>query len=506
VTRPRLTITPRPTGTLGERVAHLEVRDAWVVDSTAGREGPAELVLDDGKVAGITWRRSRSTARGRNGIGNAHGPRDSTGQLLVLPGMLDLHAHFREPGGERAETIATGLAAAAHGGFTTVCLMANTDPPADSPDAVREMVAAGARTGSPVRVAPFGAITRDRAGSALAPLAELAAAGAVGFSDDGSPVADGALFRHALTYAAGLHRPVVEHAEEPALSQGGEANEGLTSTVLGLRGISSSAETAAVARNLEILADVVSALPADTRPRLHLTHLSCAGSTDLVRRAKAEGLPVTCDVTPHHLALHDGWLGGDRRLTWRVAGSPWTGGPADAEPFDPNTRVNPPLRSHADALALAEALGDGTVDAIATDHAPHAEMDKAVEFGDAVPGISGIETALGLILEAVDSGALQLATAVRALTVGASSVLNGALDGAREQRHVAAANGRHKSAFGIGALADLVVVDRTDRWLVTPEALLSKGKNTPLIGRRLPGRVLLTVAQGRIAYAAPDLF
>jgi dihydroorotase len=362
------------------------------------------------------------------------------------------------------------------------------------------MVAAEA-SGSAVRVLPFGTITSGRAGAALAPLGELADAGAAGFSDDGSPVADASLFRHALSYSGALHRPIVEHPEAPELARGGEAHQGLAATILGLHGIPSAAETTAVARDIEILEEVVRELPADARPRLHLTHLSCAGSIDLVRRAKAAGLPITCDITPHHLALHDGWLGGDRRLAWQVKDAPWSGGPAEAAPFDANTRVNPPLRSAADAMALARGIDDGTVDAITTDHAPHAETDKAVEFGEAATGISGIETAVGLVFDAVESGVLELMSAIRALTVGPASVVgNGHANG-----HATASGADRHSSFEIGAPADLVVIDRSERWEVTPETLLSKGKNTPLLGRSLPGRVLLTIAGGRIAYADPDL-
>jgi dihydroorotase len=472
----------------GQRLTRLELSDAWMVDPLAGREGPVSLLVEGGRISSLVWRR--------------HGtPYES--DLLVVPGLFDLHAHFREPGKQRAETIASGQAAAGHGGFTTVCVMANTDPPADSPQAIRQTLASAETSGSAVRVLPFGTITSGRAGVALAPLGELANVGAIGFSDDGSPVADASLFRQALSYSGAFHRPIVEHPEEPELAKGGEAHEGLGATILGLRGIPSAAETTAVARDIEILVEVVRESPADARPRLHLTHLSCAGSIELVRRAKAAGLPITCDITPHHLALHDGWLGGDQRLSWQARDAPWAGGPADAAPFDANTRVNPPLRSAADAVALAGGIADGTVDAIATDHAPHAETDKSVEFGDAATGISGIETALGLVLEAVASGVLDLMSAARALTVGPASVIGGghANGSATSNGHAADA----ATSFELGAPADLVVIDRSDGWQVTRESLLSKGKNTPLLGRSLPGRVLLTVAGGRIAYADPDL-
>ncbi len=474
---------------VGDPVERLELHDAWFVDPLAGREGAASLLVEGGRITALSWRADR---------------RDGTiPPTLVLPGLLDLHAHFREPGAEAAETIATGLQAAGHGGFTGVCLMPNTTPPGDSAGVLHQVASAARASGSPVLALPYGATTAGRSGAALAPFVELADAGAAGFSDDGAPVADPALLRHALTYAAALGLPVVEHPEEPQLTAGAEAHEGLAATILGLRGWPVSGEAGAVARDLAILADVVREVPAGLSPRLHLTHLSCGESVELVRRAKAGGLPVTCDVTPHHLALHDGWLGGDRRFAWEVGGSPWAGGAGEALPYDPATRVNPPLRSAGDALALARGLTDGTIDAIATDHAPRTTVEKAVEFGDAAPGISGIETALGLALAAVRAGLIDLMTLARAFTVGPLAVL---------PRHVlTAATGTgdgtpaRAGSLEAGALADLVVVDRATDWTVTPEALLSKGKNSPLLDRRLPGRVLLTVAQGRFAYLDPEV-
>jgi dihydroorotase len=456
-------------GAVGDRVERLELPPAWLVDPVTGFEGPARVVVEDGRVAAVE--------RAPGG----------TPSLLLLPGFVDLHAHLREPGGEDAETIATGLAAAGHGGFVAVCAMANTDPPADAPGVLRLVRAGADASGSPVRVLPLGATTVGRAGAALAPLGEMADAGAVAFSDDGSPVSDPALLRNALLYAGGLGRPIVEHPEDRALTVDAEAHEGLAATVLGLHGWPVAAEAGAVARSVAVLADAVAAAPADATPRLHLTHLSTAAALEHVRRAKASGLPVTCDVTPHHLGLHDGWLGGDRRWAWEVDGAAWRGGPAEAEPYDTNCRVNPPLRSPADAAAVAAALGDGTADAIATDHAPHTDVDKAVEFGEAANGISGLETALSVVLAAVDAGVLRLSSAVRALTSGPAVVLGDAGSGL---------------VPGIvpGADASLVLVDRATTWTVAPATLLSRGRNTPLLGRTLPGRVLLAVAGGRVGY------
>jgi dihydroorotase len=411
--------------------------------------------------------------------------------VVVAPGFTDLHAHLREPGGEAAETIATGLAAAAHGGFTAVCAMPNTTPPIDRAAMVETARGAAAMSGSPVRLLQVGAVTAGRAGEQLAALGELADAGVVGFSDDGSPILRAELFRHALAYAGMLGLPVIDHPEDLTQTSGAEANDGLVATVLGLRGWPAAAEATAVGRDVAILAEVVRDVP---RARLHLTHLSTAASIDHVRRAKAAGLPVTCDVTPHHLALTDEWLAGARRFAWQalddagIPRDPWRDGVLEAEPYDSALRVNPPLRGATDARACMEGLADGTVDAVATDHAPHTQVDKDIEFGLARPGIAGIETALGLLLEAVDAGQLSLLRAVEALTVGPSRVLAGA---AAPQRGIVE-----------GAPADLVAFDRASRWSVKPERLLTRGWGGPLLGLSLPGPVLLTVANGRLAHEA----
>ena len=456
----------------------LDISRAWLVDPAAGREGPGDIIVRDGVLESVVWLDGDEAA----GV-------DDRG-VIIAPGFVDLHAHFREPGNEDAETIASGLAAAAHGGFATVCLMPNTTPALDEPSVLAQVRAAAEASGSPVRVLAYGAVTAGRAGETLAALGELADAGVVGFSDDGSPVASGPLFRNALAYAAALGLPIVDHPEDGSLTAGAEMNDGFVATVLGLRGWPAAAEEAAVGRDLALLADVARELPA---ARLHLTHLSTAGALALVRRAKAAGLPVTCDVTPHHLALTDEWVAGSRRWSWEASGDPWNDGVGtiSAEPYASSLRVNPPLRSAADAAACREALLDGTADAVATDHAPHTAVDKDVEFGLAANGISGIETALGLLLATVDAGLLPLARAIEALTVGPARVLGSRFVG---------------QSVGLveGALADLVVFDRSESWTVSSESLASRGKNTPLVGRDLPGRVLMTLSQGRVAYEAPD--
>jgi dihydroorotase len=456
-------------------VTDLDLSRGWLVDPASGREGPGELVVRDGVLETVTWLEGAEA----DGI-------DASG-VIVAPGFIDLHAHLREPGNEDAETIASGLAAAAHGGFTTVCAMPNTSPAIDEPGVLALVRSAGEASGSPVELLAHGAVTVGRAGETLAALGELADAGVVGFSDDGAPVRSAAIVRNALAYAGALGLPLVDHPEDPTQTEAAEANEGVVATVLGLRGWPASAEAAAVARDLAILAEVVRDVPG---ARLHLTHVSTAGSLALIRAAKADGLPVTCDVTPHHLALTDEWIAGARRYAWEAGtdGDPWRDEAIVAGPYASSLRVNPPLRTPADALACLAALRDGTADAIATDHAPHTEVDKQVEFGLAANGISGIETAIGLILAAVDAGELPLLRAIEALTIGPARVL-----GPRTRR-----------AGGVGLIegapADLVVIDRSENWTVTSESLASRGKNSPLLGRELAGVVILTMAGGAVAW------
>lgn len=459
---------------VGALVTELEISRAWLVDPGVGREGPGEIVVRDGILRAVTWLEAAEAG----GI-------DDRG-IIVTPGFIDLHVHLREPGNEDAETIATGLAAAAHGGFTTVCAMPNTEPALDEPGVLAGLRLAAAASGSPVRLLAHGAVTVGRRGDQLAALGELADAGVVGFSDDGAPVRSAAILRNALSYAAMFGLPIVDHAEDGAQTEGAEANDGLVATVLGLRGWPAAAEESAVARDLAVLAELAREAPG---VRLHLTHLSTAGALDLVRRAKAAGLPVSCDITPHHLAITDEWLAGARRWAWAADGDPWSSAAIVAGPYDPSLRVNPPLRAPLDALACLAALADGTADAIATDHAPHTAVDKAVEFGLAASGIPGIETALGVVLEAVEAGHISLGRAIAALTAGPAAVL-----GERAGRCPGLVEGQP---------ADLVVFDRSSRWRVTADALRSKGKASPFIGFALPGVVLCTIAGGRLAHGDP---
>lgn len=375
------------------------------------------------------------------------------GRYIEVPGFMDLHAHLREPGFEESETLATGAHAALHGGFTTVCAMPNTDPATDTPALVKAVYARAPGSAEGARVWPIAAITRGRKGKELADLVELAEAGAVAFSDDGNPVDDARLFRSALEYARSAGRVVIEHPQDLSLSAKGVMHEGAVSARLGLPGMPASAEETAVARDI--------ALAKMTGARVHLTHLSTARSIELVRRAKDDGAPITCDVTPHHLAMTDEWVAGSRAFAWEVEDEALRG-----VPYDSSTKVNPPLRTRADVRALWAGLADGTVDAIATDHAPHASIRKDVEFDQAAFGISGLETAVPLVLGGVRAGWAPLPTVIAALTTGPARVLG-----------IEVPEG------------DQLTIDTEAEWVVTPESFFSLGKNTPLTGRSLIGRV-----------------
>lgn len=482
-------MNPKASGTalgptVGETVERFELEKAWLVDPVSGREGPGEVVVTDGILESVVWLEGADS----EGV-TAEG-------VVVAPGFFDLHAHFREPGFEDAETVATGVAAAAHGGYTTVALMPNTLPTLDEPGVLERIRVASRASGSPVEVLAFGAVSVGRAGEQLSAMGELADAGVIGYSDDGAPVRTPKLLRSALLYAGMLGLPVVDHAEDPELTANAEANEGYVASILGLQGWPTAAEVSAVSRDLAVLAD---ALRDEPRARLHLTHLSTAASLELVRRARAAGLPVTCDVTPHHLAFTDEWIAGARRWSWEALAAdgtsrdPWADGVLTAAPYNSALRVNPPLRTPQDAAACLAALLDGTASAIATDHAPHTVVDKEVEFGRASNGISGIETALGVLLALVDANKLPLARAIAALTTGPAGVV-------ACWPTAAATPAARRRGLIEGELADLVVFDRADRWQVASGSLRSKGKNSPLLGRELSGRVLITIAGGRLAY------
>lgn len=444
----------------------LLLRGGRVIDPASGRDDHVDVLVRDGIVAAV------GTGLVADGVETF----DARG-LIVAPGFIDLHCHLRDPGQPHKETIASGGRAAAAGGFTTICCMPNTDPVIDTRSVV-EYVLRTAAAESPVHVLPIGAVTKGQAGTELAELGELAEAGVVAYSDDGKPIATAALMRHALDYSRITGRPVIDHCEELTLTGGAPANEGPVAARLGLRGWPVAAETIVIARDLE--------LAALTGGRLHLAHVSTARGVDLVRQAKASGVPVTAEVTPHHLTMTDEWLLGEQ-LYWPATGSTRI---ERRPPYDTRTKVNPPLRSRADVEALVEGLADGTIDAIATDHAPHALVDKHCAYDEAAFGISGLETALGVLLSLVETGALSLPRLIEALTSGPLRVL-GDLRGRASPGRIA-----------VGCPADVTVFHPARPWRVDPEQFLSKGQNSPLDGIELPGRVVLTLVAGKVVYRA----
>jgi dihydroorotase len=423
----------------------LLLKGGRIIDPSRGFDQTADLLVRDGVIAGV----------GR-GLGAPDGAEtvDAAG-MVVAPGLVDIHTHLREPGYEDRETIASGAMAAAAGGFTAVCAMPNTDPPIDNQSAVGFVVKQGLAAEA-ARVYPIGAISLRQRGEQLAEFGELVGAGAVAVSDDGHPVVSGHLMRTALEYARTFGIPVADHCEEPTLAQGGVMHEGLVATRLGLKGIPAAAEEIMVARDI-LLARL-------TGGRVHLCHMSTRGSVDLIRRAKDEGLPVTAEATPHHFTLtHEACNG-----------------------YNTNAKMNPPLREPEDVAAIHAALKDGTIDVIATDHAPHHYDAKEREFDDAPFGIVGLETALGLGLTVlVEGGVLTLPELIARMSTIPARTFR--LPG---------------GSLVAGAAADVVVFDPRVRAKVDPERFYSKSRNTPFGGWELAGRVMRTVVAGRTVYRA----
>jgi dihydroorotase len=409
---------------------------------------------------------------------------------VVAPGFTDLHAHLREPGEEQKETIATGTLAAARGGFTTVCAMPSSRPAADTAAVARHVRELARRDGQ-VRVEVIGALTAGREGRELAELAELAEAGCIAFSDGGRTVADAGLMRNALAYAGALGLPVMVHCEDPRLAAGWAMHEGAVSTRLGLPGFPAAAEETLIARDI--------ALAESTGAHLHICQVSTAGGVALIKAAKARGVRVTAEVSPHHLTLTDRWVLGSlgpkeappapaAKQRRRRNPSPELGLPSwlDATllpPYHPSTRVRPPLRGADDLEALIEGLRDGTIDAIATGHAPQGRAEKEREYGLAEPGISGLETALALALTLVHRGELDLVHLVAKLSEGPAGVL-----------------GRSPATLRPGSPADIVIFDPERAWAVDGADFASRGRNTPLQGQRLKGQVMLTMVGGRVVF------
>jgi dihydroorotase len=418
------------------------LRGGRVLDPASGRDGRADVLIEDGRIAAV--------ADALEGVADAEVV--NAEGLWVAPGFVDLHAHLREPGQEYKEDIASGGRAAAAGGFTAVCCMANTNPVNDDPS-VTDYILDRARKDSPVRVLPVAAATKGLAGEVMTEMAALVAAGAVAFSDDGKTIMDSGMQRRVLEYSRLVEKPVMVHAEDRTLVRDGVVNEGAVSTRLGLPGNPAMAEVLHVARDL-LLAELTGA-------HLHVSHVSTAGAVTQIREARARGVHVTAEVSPHHLTLTDEATLG----------------------YDPNTKMAPPLRGKDDVAVCVEGLADGTLDAIATDHAPHAVHEKEVEFSAAPPGVLGFETAFAVVMDLVRRGAVTPIQLIASLSWNPARVLGLAMG--RLER---------------GAAADVVLLDPARRWLYDPAQGFSKSRNSPWAGRELEGRVLATWVSGRLVY------
>jgi len=423
-------------------VSSLLIKNGRIVDPSSRIDRTGDLLIEDGKVSRLD----------RNIQAPGVPLLDASG-LVVAPGFIDIHVHLREPGREDEETIETGSLAAAAGGFTTICCMPNTDPVNDSPTVTHYIVKEAERR-AVTRVFPIGAISLGSAGQKLAEIGEMVEAGAVGVSDDGKGVMNGQLMRRAMEYSLPFKIPVIEHCEDVHLAACGSMNEGYHSTALGLKGISRTAEDTMAARDI-ILAELTGA-------HLHIAHLSTRGALELVRSAKKQGIHATCEVTPHHFTLTDAACCG----------------------YDTNTKMNPPLRTDDDVEALVEGLADGTIDCIATDHAPHNPNEKMLEFDRAPFGIMGLETALGLALTRLyHTGKISLNRLVELFTVNAARIINKPL-----------------GTLQAGAEGDVTLFDTDSEWMYDVNQTRSKSRNCPFHGMKLKGQVAATIVGGKLVY------
>jgi dihydroorotase len=417
----------------------LLIRGGRIIDPSQDIDKIASILVKEGK---IQWLGSYAPPDEDFAVLDADG-------LIVCPGFVDLHCHLRQPGYEDKETIATGTRAAARGGFTTVCCMPNTSPPLDSGEMMNYVRTIAAREGA-VRVFPIGCVTVGRKGEELADLNEMEMNGAVAYSDDGAPVSRPEIMRRALEYSRDFNRPIIDHCEDLSLTKGGQVNEGAVALETGLKGIPAAAEETMIKRDID--------LAKETGGHAHIAHVSTEGGVDLIRAAKEAGVHVTAEVTPHHLTLTE----------------------EDVLKHGTLAKVNPPLRTKRDNIALLRALNDSVIDIVATDHAPHTQADKDVEFTKAPFGISGLETALGSLVGLILKSELSLNNLIAALTVGPARILGYEKLGTLET----------------GAPADICIFDLHKEWTVDADGFVSKGKNTPLRGQKLKGRVMATIYAG----------
>lgn len=418
-----------------------------VLDPSQNLDGNMDILVNDGLIEAV----EKDILKNKN-LQEPFLTVLDVSDKLVVPGLIDMHTHLREPGFEYKEDILSGSQAAAAGGFTSVACMPNTKPVNDN-RSITEFIKGKASAFDLVNVYPIASITLESAGSSLTEFMDLKYAGAVAFSDDGKPVTDGALMRRALEYASSIGLPIISHCEDLSLSQSGLMNEGLVSTQIGMRGMPSIAEDVMVARDI-IIAEY-------TKAHIHIAHVSTAGAVRLIREAKNKGIKVTCETAPHYFTLTDELL----------------------RDYDTYAKVNPPLRTAEDVAAVKEGIRDGTIDAIASDHAPHAVTDKEVEFEYASFGISGLETSLALSIRLVEEGVISINQLILAMSTNPARILN-----------------LNKGTLKVGSDADITVIDLKKPWIVNKEDYRSKGKNTPFHGLKMLGKAVYTIKSGKIRY------
>ena len=426
------------------------IKNGQVIDPANQLDGSFDILINNGKIEAIEPQGKISGSKLKDV------PVIDAKNCVVAPGFCDMHVHFREPGHEYKETIETGSASAAAGGFSTVAVMPNTSPVNDN-RSITELIFSQAKKTNLVNVFPIGAITKGLKGESLSDMGELKEAGCIGYSDDGRPVMDSELMRRAFEYSRMFGLPCIQHSEILDLTQGGCMNEGIISTELGLKGMPVEAEDIMVFRDICLLRK--------TGGRLHVAHISSGGAVELVRQAKAKGLPVTCEVAPHHFTLTE----------------------EACRNYDTNAKMSPPLRTHEDLELIKEGLRDGTIDIIATDHAPHYVADKQMEFSKACFGIVGLETALPLTLKMVDEKVITLQKAVDLLTQQPCRLFN--LD---------------KGNLGVGKDADIVIFNPKTQYTIEPEKFKSRSKNSPYKGWKVRGKVLHTLVAGKTVYSASN--
>ena len=426
------------------------IQNGHIVDPSQGIDGVGDLYIENGKVVSIDLKSGKAKSKAKSAEGTQ--VIDATG-LYVIPGLVDMHVHLREPGFEHKETVETGTKAAVKGGFTSVCCMPNTSPVNDS-DVVTNFILKQAAETAACRVFPIGSITKGQKGEELAEMGGMHDAGCVGFSDDGRPVMNSLIMRRALEYGKAFGTTLISHAEDMQLAGDGVMHEGEASIKFGLRGIPAAAEEVMIARDI-ILAGM-------TGGKLHIAHVSTKGSVELIRKAKTDGINITAETCPHYFSLTD----------------------MAVEGYSTAMRVNPPLRSAEDMAAMKAGLADGTIDVIATDHAPHHRDDKLMEFDKALCGISGLETALALSLQLVRDGVLTMTQLVDALSTKPARIL-----------------GLPYGTLAAGAAADVAIFDPNRTWTVDSQKFVSKGKNTPFDGWKMQGQTVMTLVEGNISYS-----